>query len=108
MADSQREHRVHSEKLACYILFVAHPAGGAGKRGQAPVFSLLSVACNAFLEVNAQRDRAISLVWPLLLEFPRTVNSHHGQLDAVSSHQAMSADPDSSMGNPWSAGDAVA
>lgn len=24
---------------------------------------------NAFLELNAQRDRAISLVWPLLLEF---------------------------------------
>jgi hypothetical protein len=43
-AASHREHRVHREKSACYILFVAHPAGGTGKRGQAHDFSVFSVA----------------------------------------------------------------
>ena len=63
---------------------------------------------NAFLELKAQRDRTVSLIGSLFLEFPRTVNTHYSQFDAVSGHQAMSADPDSSLGNPWPARDTVA
>ena len=63
---------------------------------------------NALLELKTQRDRTISLVWTLLIEFPRTVNTHHGQLDAVPGHETMSADPDSSLGNPRPASDTVA
>ena len=70
--------------------------------------SVMGQGTHTFLELKTQRDRAISLVWPLLLEFPRTVNTHHGQLDAMSGHQAMGADPDSGLGNPWSASDTVA
>ena len=82
----------------------ATPYGGKAAlsaRSAHPIFSL-------FLELNTQRNRAIGVARALLIEFPCTPDTHHGQLDAVSGHQTLGTDPDCGLGNPGSARDTMA